>query len=620
MCRTTITESDSRADAKLTGRQRSNSMPVSSKVTPKASSRRVIFPTLYESPCHASPLFKNQKRELVLGPESDPSRLIPPFSQPQIKRQVSIDSTRRENSDVPRCIPHLSSRIQSSQKITPDTSNGQSTPPEKNLAGETLHSRNFMPFQSLSSISNDETDQSNKTDTTICTPKSETYSAPTKCPTPDGSTRRKLLLPPFNNLSDFPVLEECSPKSTASDLLRRLQPGPSILKNKCIHSLTPKSSYDNPPEKLADDIKMLYNGPKISTTKIIFDREKMFLRKSLSDSCLDCLKKLSSGEDCSSNDEICRVASSPYLASRAKTEHDNCGSTKSIRRFSWNFTRHFSHDEFKVPCKKRIRFDPRVWVHEVQKCAVDKVWYNESDLQRFKKEAVQRIREWTLKHAHMGNEMIPTGTGRIITRECRLPKSVKAFYTNPALGLEAEDDSDVSHSSSTELKRKERLEKEIQKVLLVDCHDIFLCLLSKDIKSMMPHVVIDTAYTVKEALDKMEKEKKMNQSTHGFDLIVVEHRLKQVSRSTKQEMQQSGSILIRRIANELDGMMKCSQQRGLSSKNDSRYPFVIGMSAYMDQDEKKLRESGCDMVWKKPPPTMNDELRDKILQATMKKR
>lgn len=621
MCRTTNAESDSAAEGKLTGRHRSNSMPVTSKVTPKTS-RRVIFPTLYESKCQASPLFKNQKREFVLGSEYDP-KLIAPFSspagyttQPQIKRETSVESKGRVNDNVSSVsLPQLPCLVESSQKIPPN-------PEQKSLGGEAAHARNFTRFRSLSSISNDDTDQQLKPQN-IFTPKSETVTDQTKFVTPVNDHRD--LLPPTSNLSDCPAVQTYSPTSTAGDLHRRLQPGPSILKNKCIHTVTPTSSYEYPPQAPATGKQIIPNSPTktpppTTNASISFGREKMFLRKSMSDSCIDCLKKLTLGEGFNNTEEIFRVSSSPYLSCRSKTEHDDQASNKAFRRYSWNFTRHASHDEFKKPSKKRIRFDPRVWVHEVQKSAVDKVWYNESDLQRFKKEAIQRIKTWTLKHTNMGNEMIPTGTGRIVTRECRLPKSVKAFYTNPALSLDAEDDTDVAQPCLEQLKRKELLQKEIQKVLLVDCHDIFLCLLSKDIKAMMPHVLISTAYTVKEAQEKIEQEKQSNQSTHGFDMIVVEHRLKQISRLTKQQqVQQSGAILIQRITNELNGLIKCAQNNNISSGKD-RFPVLIGMSAYMDQDEKMLRESGCDMVWTKPPPRMNDELRDKILHATMKKR
>lgn len=625
MCRTTNAESDSRADGKLTGRQRSNSMPLASKVTPKPS-RRVIFPTLYESKCQASPLFQNQKREFVLGSDYDP-KLFAPFSlssgyadQPQVKRETSVEYTKGANGEASVPTLKLSSQVPPSQKkSTPNSSaEDKSILPEKIPGKVATCNQNLLKFRSLSSISSDETDQ-RLTTHNVSTPKTETCVVQNKFPIPGGS--RRDLLSQFSKPSDCPVVPEYSPKSTASDLHRRLQPGPSILKNKCVHKLTPTLSNENQLEVPTIDTKMAHNSPKTPVATVTIQREKPCFHKSLSDSCIESLKTLTLSKDSNNNDEICRVSSSPYLPSRSKTEHnDHASTTKAARRFSWNFTRHSSHDEFKKPSKKRIRFDPRVWVHEVQKCAVDKVWYNESDLQRFKMEAIQRIRAWTLKHTHMGNEMIPTGTGRIITRECRLPKSVKAFYTNPALSLEAEDDTDISHPSLLQIKRKEALQKEIQTVLLVDCHDIFLCLLSKDIKSMMPHVVIHTAYTVKEALDKIEREKNLNQSTHGFDLIVVEHRLKQISRSnTKQQVQQSGAILIQRIANDVDGLMKCSQHDSLSP-SECRCPFLIGMSAYMDQDEKKLRESGCDMVWTKPPPKMNDELRDKILQGTMKKR
>ena len=72
----------------------------------------------------------------------------------------------------------------------------------------------------------------------------------------------------------------------------------------------------------------------------------------------------------------------------------------------------------------------------------------------------------------------------------------------------------------------------------------------------------------------------------------------------------SGANLIQRIA--FDAAGKTGQE--------NRLPVVIGMSAYLHQDGNKLRDSGADFIWNKPPPKMDSVLRDKLLLFAMKKR
>lgn len=42
--------------------------------------------------------------------------------------------------------------------------------------------------------------------------------------------------------------------------------------------------------------------------------------------------------------------------------------------------------------------DPRVWVHEIQQADIGEICYTLAELERFKVEAVVRIREWTKKN------------------------------------------------------------------------------------------------------------------------------------------------------------------------------------------------------------------------------
>lgn len=279
----------------------------------------------------------------------------------------------------------------------------------------------------------------------------------------------------------------------------------------------------------------------------------------------------------------------------------------------------------------------------MQRPAVEKTWYSHSEIDRFKHEAIMRIRNWTLKRRKrtMPDEIISTGTGRVITRGAGVPvaKNLRALYTNPALRSDAEDDEEDFYSMAD--RRNQELLKEIRTVLIVDSHDIFLSLLAKDIKSMLPHVKVVTAYTVQEASHRMDTAKAIegNKCTHGFDLVVIEERLMQrigryrsISLPTNVEQSKtepsSGSSLIQRIAHQVKKLSNTDEADVKSDKstvnhsndNGHRVPLVIGISAYLQQDGKKLKDSGADIVWGKPPPRMDESLRNEILRLIMMKR
>mmetsp|Transcript_23929 Transcript_23929/g.35147 ORF Transcript_23929/g.35147 Transcript_23929/m.35147 type:complete len:90 (-) Transcript_23929:207-476(-) len=70
-------------------------------------------------------------------------------------------------------------------------------------------------------------------------------------------------------------------------------------------------------------------------------------------------------------------------------------------------------------------------------------------------------------------------------------------------------------------------------------------------------------------------------------------------------------------------VMKVSSSSSSSSSSTTtgpRLPLLIGVSAYLKEDEKKLLKSGSDFVWGKPPPTMDYKLQNEILTTLLKMR
>ena len=178
---------------------------------------------------------------------------------------------------------------------------------------------------------------------------------------------------------------------------------------------------------------------------------------------------------------------------------------------------------------------------------------------------------------------------------------------------------------------------EIRDILVVDCHDIFLKLFAHSLVQLMPHVNVVTARSAMEAMSRIEVSKlsSSNPSVHGYDVIIVEERLHRVS--SRGPLHKDPNHCISRspaAVNELFQINNAQTHAGeISGSNlishlnevkrhdvNKRETLIIGVSAYLHNDEKKLKDAGSDLLWSKPPPTMDTLLRNKILQAIVLKR
>lgn len=194
----------------------------------------------------------------------------------------------------------------------------------------------------------------------------------------------------------------------------------------------------------------------------------------------------------------------------------------------------------------------------------------------------------------------------------------------------------ASYASSYESPESIELSLEVQDILIVDCHDVFLKLLSKYIIELIPHANVTTALSSREALRRITEAKKGKNGVrcdYGFDIIIVEERLKSQKYGSssryslsqdqgassspasvtdvyeiRQQEQNSGSHLVSYLV-----------QNERSSDIDSRCcaSLLIGMSAFPHCDADKLREAGVDMVWGKPPPKITSQT---LVEALLRKR
>jgi len=243
---------------------------------------------------------------------------------------------------------------------------------------------------------------------------------------------------------------------------------------------------------------------------------------------------------------------------------------------------------------KSISFDARIWVCEFERSPGERelTWYNNKDLESFKQEAAQRIVQYT---AQSQMQLIPTGTGRTVRRQVSVPvSSKKALYSHPALGLEVDWRATLADDSTSARDpnfRQAVLENEIRNVLVVDPHEILCKLFAKALKAAMPHATITTCNSSEQALELVSPD---DGGRKRFDVCIIEERLKL----------SSGSALIREL----------STSRLLMKS------VFVGVSAKLLEDGERLKESGADFTWPKPPPPLNQDLTDTLLTAVLTKR
>ena len=167
---------------------------------------------------------------------------------------------------------------------------------------------------------------------------------------------------------------------------------------------------------------------------------------------------------------------------------------------------------------------------------------------------------------------------------------------------------------------------------------MFLKLFAKALHASFHHVIVTTATSAEEALRRIAAAKVVfpqseGGATHGFDIIIVEERLQLFQRhrrgagSNRREQQTAGDDQKQRqipaSGSALIGQITGEQQRALElvgNKKRPRCSLLVGVSAHIQLDGDKLSQAGADLVWGKPPPPFDDELKLKILRAVFAKR
>lgn len=397
---------------------------------------------------------------------------------------------------------------------------------------------------------------------------------------------------------------------------------PTLASPTSIKTLSPsiRSHGSNDTLSEAEVIERISDEPKL------LPKPKTILKRNQSDTavCINeggerqRLRRLSEGNE---NDQTC---SNSRSSSSSVTSWEGCVS------------RHASFESVANNKKPKIGFDPHVWIHEYNpQLTVGELWFTEEELAEFKHEAIERVR------LQRQRSMVPTGTGRIVevtskgsgkaNEGQRVDKAGPVRFNHPALGCDDEVDTD-----DAEKMIQDAISREIRNVLLVDVHEIFLALFTRLLRSLFPHISVTTARSGEEAISRIEAAQKAfpqrdGGSLHGFDIILVEERLG--SPSTQLHLTGNGtsstqaagddSVQRRRMTSGselISSIVQGEQKVKASTSEQSRCALLIGVSAHFTQDLEVMKKSGADILWAKPPPEMNVNQRNHLLQVLMKKR
>jgi hypothetical protein len=223
--------------------------------------------------------------------------------------------------------------------------------------------------------------------------------------------------------------------------------------------------------------------------------------------------------------------------------------------------------------KPRATFDPRISVRQFNRSQEElkSTWFSADELGSFRKEALQRIVQFQRR-----GSLTPTSGG-----------VQRAIFSHQALGL-----GNNIHTNEQSVHNQNELV--IQNILIVDVHDICANLFAKGLLALFPNARIVKAKTSEEAVKHMQLIR--------FDMILVEERLKMFHRCQNVEPAASGSCLL---------------QTSVRNKDKT---LLVGVSAHLAEDASKLRAAGADILWSKPPPLMDHELRKSLIQTLLAKR
>lgn len=174
----------------------------------------------------------------------------------------------------------------------------------------------------------------------------------------------------------------------------------------------------------------------------------------------------------------------------------------------------------------------------------------------------------------------------------------------------------------------------VRRVLIVDSSQPMIELMRDHVLSMFPHVSVDLAPNVKNALSRMTRNTSGAVIYHEYDIIIVDEHCSSSFEGSEHQDQDSGymssmtgSQLLKLIndselctCSSEEGSDKYSEGSEKSSVSKQRRSLMIGVSTDMSEDCESLSRGGADLLWSKPPPKPSKCLRNQLLNTLLNKR
>lgn len=252
-------------------------------------------------------------------------------------------------------------------------------------------------------------------------------------------------------------------------------------------------------------------------------------------------------------------------------------------------------DDSEAKPSRAVSFCPRVWVRVFERSQRERdcIWYSPRDMEAFKVEALERIQHYYSCQRRGERSLTPTGSGRVVSTPC---PAQRLLFSHEALQADC-DVLSASPPSQMDVRtgsEEDEAANKIERILVVDSHEVCLSLLSQAFRLMFPCAVVHEAMNSTDALALVGPNER-------FDVIVIEERLNRVGKAN--DLLGSGSTLMAGIRGELT----CK-------------PLFIGVTSHPEMDTPRLHLHGADVVWSKPPPSINLDLRNELLRTISLKR
>ena len=341
-----------------------------------------------------------------------------------------------------------------------------------------------------------------------------------------------------------------------------------------------------------------------------------------------------------------------------------------------------SHEKFSAGLKA-VSFDPRVTVTEFED-DVPREWFSEAELDRFRTQTVMRAQAYLMEHPDMIRVyqqpyLDPvTGTMRrkaLYSMPCLASDDNDECCSNGDVEKKSSSSVTVSALQARQLMAQQALEvaakHHVQTILIVDRNKVCLDLFSRSLRHVFPHARIELADSPSKALALFRRE--LIERKKGFDVVIAEEALNlpltdtatplvtgrksfqllesSPEASTAAGMEQrvglharhesldglppprsdaqktanaatpamTGSELLKRLSREAGMLTVPSHATPQGVVRAMSNPFIPLLIAVSSQPGVEKLEP-VDIVWGKPPPIMDKQLRDSMVQKLLAKR